>query len=147
MFQGSSFCVQDLIKNFFFNFQNVSGLTRGKTLEWLPSSSLKQKYSRAWNRLSSRVPLAWRHVKNTLTSLIRFAWNILSNNDSSVKLRTKYISQKHNLKLLHLLHIASKTIIIIQNWVYKSIAYHHLCYFYSFSRTCFLSRLPYWIFL
>ena len=58
-------------------------------------------------------------------SLFRFAWNVLPNNDSSVKLRKKdYVSQKYDLKFLHLLHIPPKTIIINRNSIHKSIAYH-----------------------
>lgn len=63
-------------------------------------------------------------------SLFRFAWSILSKNDYSVTLRKKdYISQKYDLKSLHLLHITPKINLIIQNSIYQLIAYHDVCWF------------------
>ena len=64
-------------------------------------------------------------------SLFRFAWNVLPNNDSIVKLRKKRLSQKFDSKLLHLLHIPLKTIIANRKLiVHKLIVFkeHVLCH-------------------
>ena len=72
------------------------------------------------------------HKEYNDDSLFRFAWSTLSKNDYSVTLRKKdYISQKYDLKFLHLLHITPKINLTIQNSIYQLIAYHDVCWFNS----------------
>ena len=68
-------------------------------------------------------------------SLFRFAWNVLPNNDSIVKLRKKNFSQIFDLNFLHLLHIPPKTIIVNRKLiVHKLIVFqeHVLCHDFNF---------------